>query len=139
MSETTKRDPLANIEAFEAGAFRVAHVARQLLADHPDLPIREIRPQSSAYQDPGRTYASLEISAGSTAGVRAWADALRATVKVTFYDHNSTAAAFESHQAQAVVSGVDVAVVATRGHLNEDELAAWRAQQSAAAGGGEGR
>ncbi|EGX60146.1 hypothetical protein SZN_09496 [Streptomyces zinciresistens K42] len=29
MPETSPRDPLANLEAFESGAFRVAHVARR--------------------------------------------------------------------------------------------------------------
>lgn len=142
MSDTTgytERTPLATVEAFEAAAFRAASVARRLLADHPDLPVRQIRPNASAYADTDSTFAQLEISTRSVDGVRAWAEVLGTTVTVHFHDaRGSSTLAFEHHQAQAEVAGVEVAVVATRRDLTDDEFAAWRAKQ-AAAEDGEGR
>lgn len=138
MSENTNRSPLATIEAFEAGAFRVAGVSRQLLADHPNLPVREIRPATIAFQGPATTHAKLEISTDDVEGVRAWADALGTTVSVAFYDARGASSAFEHHEAQVTVGGVEVTVAATRHELTEEELTAWRvAQDRAAAESGE--
>lgn len=133
----TERTPLATVEAFEAAAFRVSHVARRLMADHPGLPLRQVRPGASAYQD-GNAFARLEFLARDVEGVRAWAKVLGTTVKVNFHDaRGSNTLAFEHHSAEAEVAGVEVTVYASRRDLSEDELATWRAKQQAE--GGEGR
>ncbi|MDT7847248.1 hypothetical protein [Streptomyces justiciae] len=138
MSENTNRSPLTTIEAFEAGAFRVAHVSRQLLAEHPSLPVREIRPATIAFQGPATTHAKLEISTNDVDGVRAWANALGTTVSVAFYDARGVSMAFEHHEAQVTVGGVEVTVTATRHDLTEEELTAWRiAQDRTVAEGGD--
>lgn len=136
MSKSTKRDFLATIQAFEAGAFRVAHVARQLLADHPDLPVREIRLLAHEAQDPAASDVRLEISVRCADDARVWADALGTTVTVTFYDHGSTARAFEYHVVRATVGGVGVEIKTTRIDLTDAEIEAWRAQNRK---GGEGQ
>lgn len=129
MSETTERSPLATIEAFEAGAFRVAHVARRLLADHPDLRVSDIRPHANAYQGPASVHAELEISTRDVAGVRGWADALGITVAVRFFDACIGCPAFEYHEARTETGGIAVKVVASRSDLTEAEVDAWRIRQ----------
>lgn len=132
MSDNTQRTPLATIEAFESLAFRIACVARQLLAEHPDLPLMEMRPCAFGSSTTVSTSSELDITAYDTDAVRAWATALGTTVDVRFHDADSVVARFEYHCAKATVDGVRVHVGSTR-QPTEDEVAAWRAKQETAA------
>lgn len=133
MSETTKPDALVEIMVFEAAAFRVGQVARNLLAEHPGLPAKRVEPTAwvlpNPFDGPDVT-AVLDIKAGSVDGVRAWATALgvEPTVKI------STRAPWEAARAEAVINGVTVKVMGTRS-LTGDEAAAWSAAQDQAAAG----
>lgn len=135
MSERIKRTPLATIEAFEAAAFRTAHVARKLLADHPDLSVNEIRPRAatSSYMrddDMG----ALEISTDTVDDVRAWAEALGAEVEITVHADipGLQTRPFAIHRCTARIGGVEVKAIDSR-ELTEEEVAAWRAEQERAA------
>lgn len=140
MSEETRRSPLATIEAFESAAFRSAQVARQLLADHPDLSVYEIRPYAatSAYMQDA-DMGKLEISTDTVDDVRAWAEVLGAEVEITVHADipGLKTQPFAIHRCTARIAGVEVKVIDSR-ELTEDEVAAWRAEQGqAAAEGGE--
>ena len=131
MTANTKRDPLATIEAFEASAFRAAQVARQLLAEHPDLSVWEVRPRASvspASRD--NDVAALEIATDTVDDVRSWAEALGVEVEITVHDRipGLDTRPFTIHKCTARVAGVDVKVIDSR-ELSEDEVAAWRAEQ----------
>ncbi|MFM9542275.1 hypothetical protein [Streptomyces turgidiscabies] len=141
-SEETERSVLATIEAFESAAFRVGRVARRLLAEHPDLPVWEVRPFAATHPRPGSDTAQLELASRTVDDVAAWAQALGTTPNVRFHDSPLTATgAFEFHLAAQTIDGVDVRIMATRS-TTEEETAAWRAKtaeanDSAAAEGGE--
>ncbi|MCH5677862.1 hypothetical protein [Streptomyces gilvus] len=140
MSETTKRSPLQTIEAFESAAFRTAQVARQLLAEHPDLSVLEIRPRtalSSFIQD--SDMATLEISTETVDDVRGWAEAFGAEVEITVHDgFSGNPRPFAIHKCTTRISGVEVKAIDSR-ELSDEEAAAWRAEQEpTAAKGGEG-
>lgn len=138
MSETT--NVLAELEAFEAAAFRVGQLARRLRIDHPDLPVDVMQPTvwalaSSAGPD---VHAELEIHCDSVDGVHAWAAVLGVEATVTI-----AGSGYERAVAKAVVNGVTVKVSGTRS-LTGDEYAAWQARKEQAAavdtpagGGGE--
>jgi hypothetical protein len=131
VSDSTERSALATIAAFESTAFRIAQVARQFLAEHPDLPIFDINPR--AYESVhGRSTPKLDITVGTPDDLRAWAEARGVTVDVAFYDSASSAHAFEAHKVAQTISGVEVVLGATR-TPTEDELTAWRDQAAAAA------
>jgi hypothetical protein len=134
----TRRSALAVVEAFEAAAFRTAHVARHLLADNPDLPVWQLRPSVSGYQNPDvLVVARLEISTWAVDGVGVWATALGTTVNRTFFDSRGGSQAFEHHETVKEVGGVEVTIHASRRDLSPAELAAWRTQQDPTAEGGE--
>lgn len=132
MSDEQTRTPLEAIEAMESGAFRLGHVVRRLLAEHPDLPVRRIHQyvSGSAFLDeaPAVT-AQVEISVRGIDSVRACAEALGGEVKVTVM---GAAAPFEHAELPIVIDGVELRFVSTR-RLSEDEAAAWRAEQGQAA------
>ncbi|MEW2636448.1 hypothetical protein AB0903_33630 [Streptomyces sp. NPDC048389] len=131
MSEDTERSPLATIEALEAAAFRVGQVARRLLAEHPGLPVWEIRPRAIAYSRHPTNSAQLEISPRDTDAVRAWAEALGTTVDVKFYDNPARSHCFEYHGAECTIGGVEVSISATR-RPSEEEITAWRTKRDQA-------
>ncbi|MFF9279568.1 hypothetical protein [Streptomyces griseosporeus] len=138
MSGEATHSPLAAVQALESGAFRLGQVMRRLLAEHPGLPIHRFRPEVivSAYLDEeAETKARAEIGTGGIDSVRSWAEALggEATVEVMAA---STTYAFEHAEFTASIDGVDVTVIGTR-PLSDAEAAAWRAEQAAAAEGGE--
>lgn len=131
MSETTEPDALVEIMVFEAAAFRVGQVARNLLAEHPGLPAERVEPTAWVLPNPldgPVVTAVLDIMAGSVDGVRAWATALGVEATVTI----STSGPWEAAHAKAVVNGVTVKVMATRS-LTGDEYVAWSAPQDQAA------
>ncbi|WP_329311657.1 hypothetical protein [Streptomyces sp. NBC_01262] len=131
----TEYTPLQTIEFLEAAAFRVGQVWRRLRANHPDLPVSNVRP--SVYANERDTTSRLEISPDDVDAVRAWAEALGTTVDIRFHDGaGSHAHCFEYHHATVTVSGVEVSFAATR-WPTEEEAAAWRAKrdQAAEAGG----
>lgn len=144
MNEDTGRSPLDTVEAFEAAAFRVAQVTRKLLAEHPGLPVGEIRPRASAHCAYADVSAQVEIATRDTDAVHAWAAALGTTATVEFHDVRGASRAFEYHGAECTVGGVEVSVCATR-RPSEEEIAAWRERQAPTAAapsdasGGEGR
>lgn len=131
--EYAKRAPLDTVEVFEAAAFRVGQVARRLLTDHPDLPVKSLEPTlwvlASDFSGPD-TKAELEVTAGSVDDVRAWAAALEAQATVTVSDRSP----YERAEAEAEVDGVTVKVTGSRS-LTGEEYAAWQtAREQAAAG-----
>lgn len=133
MSERTERSALATIEAFESAAFRIAQVARQLLAEHPGLPLWDIRPIASERRSGIKT-AHLELSLSEVEDLLAWAEALGVTAAVRFYDAKNSAQAFEHHEATQTITGVAVVLTATR-RPTEDEIALWRERKAAEAAG----
>lgn len=129
MSEGNERSPLAGIESFEAAVFRVGQVARRLLADNPELPVRDLEPTAWTLAQGTAVTAALEITPDSVDGVRAWAKALggEASVEVRGKGARYRVAKFETE-----IAGVQVEFTAT-GAASEDEIAAWRAEQDQAA------
>ncbi|AVV46427.1 hypothetical protein PYK79_45120 [Streptomyces sp. ID05-04B] len=115
-----ERTPLQTIEGFEAAAFRAAHVARTLLAEHAALPLWEVR--LSVYAHPRAEFmnAELEISVMDAEHVAAWAGALGTTAAVRFHDADEDSGAFEFHSAKVARDGVKVSVSGTR-LLSADE------------------
>ncbi|MCC9712042.1 hypothetical protein E4N62_46675 [Streptomyces sp. MNU76] len=129
MSEDTSRNVLAELEAFEAAAFRVGQLARRLRTDHPDLPVQTMLPTvwalaSSAGPD---VHAELEIHCDSVDGAHACAAVLGVEATVTI-----AGSGYERAAAKAVVNGIKVKVSGTRS-LTGDEYRAWRAEQDQAA------
>ncbi|NWF28000.1 hypothetical protein HW130_17295 [Streptomyces sp. PKU-EA00015] len=130
----TERSPLGTTEVFEAAAFRVSRVVRRLLAEHPGLPLKEIRPSARADGFGGTRSAQVELDPREVDGVRAWAEALGAEVQVKFYDTTAGCPAFESHKATVEVDGVEVEIACTRS-LSDDEAQTWRTGQDLANAG----
>ncbi len=145
MSAETNHTPIEAIEALESGAFRVGQVMRRLLAEHPDLPMRRVRPSvyvaSWLDDEPADTAARVEISARTIDGVRAWAKALDGDAEVQTVNPSTSRASmpFEHAEFTTRVDGVVLQVVGTR-QLSAEEAAAWHAEQAAGdvpAGGGQ--
>lgn len=138
MSDETAHTPLAAVEALEAGTFRLGQVLRRLLAAHPELTFRSVRPSVyvSAYHDEAPSSSlRVDLSARDVDGVRAWAKALDAEVKTRI---NADTYLFELVELQVDIDGVELSLAATR-RLPEDEAAARQAEQDqAAAEGAEG-
>ncbi|MEH0657559.1 hypothetical protein QA860_07385 [Streptomyces stelliscabiei] len=139
MSETTARNVLAELEAFEAAAFRIGQLARSLRADHPDLPVETMEPTvwSFAGADGPKLHITLELVCGSADGACAWAKALDVEATVT----TSTTSPHKQAAAQAVIGGVTVKISGFQS-LTGDEYTAWKAAReeaavTASAGGGE--
>lgn len=126
----TERTPIATIEAFEAAAFRVSHVVRRLLAEHPALPLKEIRPSSHAYGT--APTARIEVDPGDVDAVRAWATALGAEVQMKVYDATAGCRAFEYHKATVEMDGVEVDIACTRS-MPDDQAQARDTRQNKAA------
>jgi hypothetical protein len=124
VSTYTEHTPLSVVEGFEAAAFRLTQVARQLLAEHPGLPINDIRP--SVLASTHGISAQLEISVyDEGTGVRAWAEALGAAVTIDVHDVGTYA--YEHHEATVERGGVTVHVGGTR-RLTDEEFATLRAK-----------
>jgi hypothetical protein len=143
VSEETKGNALAAIEGMEAAAFRTGLMARRLLAEHPDLPVQEIRP---GYVSGGR--AELQINAGYCDGVRAWAErfGLQTESKISSYTYGTgSEMVYESCRAEGQIDGADIQFLGTR-NVEGAEREAWIAERDRAAAeqgdgaeGGEGR
>ena len=139
MTENTHRDVLAELEAFEAAAFRTGQLARRLRTEHPDLSATSVEPTVWALASSAgpSIHAELEIQSESVDMARAWAAALGVEATVTI----SPTSPYERATAHAVIGGVTVKVAGSR-YLTGDEYAAWRAAQdqadddNARAGGG---
>jgi hypothetical protein len=130
MSENTNRNVLAELEAFEAAAFRTGQLARRLRTEHPDLPITTMEPTVWAFagQAGPALHAELDIQTASVDTARAWAKALGVEAAVTV----SPTSPYERATANAVIGDVSVKVSGSR-TLTGDEYAAWRAGQDQAA------
>jgi hypothetical protein len=132
VSDETKGNVLAGIEAMEAAAFRTGLMARRLLADHPDLPVKEIRP---GYVTGGR--AELQINTDDCDGVRAWAErfGLHVESQISSYtlgnDHENV---YEACRAKGQVDGAGIELLGTRS-LDGAEREAWIAERDQAAAG----
>jgi hypothetical protein len=134
---------LAAIEGMEAAAFRTGLMARRLLAEHPDLPVKEIRP---GYVGGGN--AELQIDTDDCDGVRAWAErfGLRAESKISSYVlGNGYENVYEACRAKGKIDGVGIQLLGTR-NVDGAEREAWIAERDQAAAeqgdgaeGGEGR
>ncbi|WP_405994998.1 hypothetical protein [Streptomyces sp. NBC_00986] len=132
MSGQTEHTPIEAVEALESGAFRVGQVMRRLLAEHPDLPIRSIRPSvyvSGYFDEKASVAARVDVSSGSVDGVRAWAEALGGEPVIRIIGPDQP---FEHAELVVDVDGVSVEVAGTR-RLSDDETEAWRAEQDRAA------
>lgn len=133
MNEQT--NPLALIQAMEAAAFRTGLMARRLLAENPDLPVREIRP---GYVGGGS--GELHINADDCEGARAWAErlGLQTESRIRSYDvGNGYENVYESCRAKGEIDGVGVEFLGTRS-VDGEEREAWIAERDqAAAEGGE--
>lgn len=122
-------NPLAAIERMEAAAFRVSRVTRQLLADHPDLPMKDLLPGAVTI---GRT--EIDFSAGSIEGATAWAEALG--VELTRTSHPDAIYGWHGYEAAHVsadIGGVHVRITGTRS-LTAAEAAVRQAAKATPAG-----
>ncbi|MCR3732221.1 hypothetical protein FHS35_009139 [Streptomyces umbrinus] len=126
MSEETKGNVLAGIDAMEAAAFRTGLMARRLLAGHPDLPVKEIRP---GFVSGG--HAELQINTDDCDGVRLWAERFGLSVEsdISSYtlgnDHENV---YEACRAKGQVDGVGIELLGTRS-LDGAEREAWLAER----------
>lgn len=130
MSQDTELSPLAAIEAMEAAAFRTGLMARRLLAEHPDLPVKEIRP---GFVTGGK--AELDITVDSCDNVRAWAErfGLHAALRINSYTVVSGYEnVYESCTAKGMFDGIDIRVLGTR-NVDGAEREAWIAERDQAA------
>jgi hypothetical protein len=120
---SVKTNPLAAVEAMEAAAFRTGHMARRLLAEHPDLSVREIR---LGYVSGGK--AELEIDADTCDAARAWADRLGLDVELKTssykYDNSVYEVVYEACHAKGLIDGVSLDVSGTRS-VEGAEREAW--------------
>lgn len=101
-------DPLAAIDAMELAAWRVAQTARQLRREHPDLPVREMRPDSITVGKP-----ELEIGAGSLVGAQEWAECLGVELHREIRDYAADTV-WEHATAETWIGDVHVSVYGTR-------------------------
>lgn len=141
MSETSHA--LAAIEAMETAAFRTGMMARRLLAEHPDLPVKEIRP---GFVSGGK--AEVCVTVDDCDGVRAWAErlGLRAESEIRSYTVVSGYEnVYESTNAKGVLDGIGIELLGTR-VVDGAEREAWIAERDRTAAepepapaGGEGR
>lgn len=127
MSEQT--NPLERVLRAESALFRLGVVARRLIAEHPDLPVRSITPYLGAPD--GTLPDGLTINPGSADGFMQWAAALGAAAEpddVT--DHGDYG--YRYHAATGAVDGIRV-TLSRVALLSRDEIAAWRAEQAGGA------
>ncbi|MGW3417023.1 hypothetical protein [Streptomyces phaeochromogenes] len=132
MSDATEGNVLARIDAMEAAAFRAGLMARRLLAEHPDLPVKEIRP---GFVGGGR--AELQINTDDCDGVSVWAERLGLPVesKISSYTYDTGyEMVFEACRAEGQVDGVGIELLGTRS-LDGAEREAWIAERDQAAAG----
>jgi hypothetical protein len=140
MTENTSRNVLAELEAFEAVAFRIGQLARRLRTENPDLPATGMLPTVwvLAGMDGPAVHADLEIECDSVDDVRAWAKALDVEATVT----TDARSPYKRAAAEVLIVGVTVKVSGSQ-TLTGDEYTAWRAAReqaalaTAAAGGAE--
>lgn len=101
-------DPMAGIEAMELAAWRVGQAARQMLREHPDLPVYEMRAGSVSTGKP-----DLDVSVNTVDDVRTWASrtGVTATSNIRAYGTDFVG---EFVSASADLNGVTVAVFCTR-------------------------
>jgi hypothetical protein len=140
VSDETSHTPLEAIEAMESGAFRVGQVMRRLLAEHPGLPVFYFRPSVhvTAWLDdePAETTLTLQFSARTVDGVRAWASALDVAVETDIKNWGvagNPRALSESAEMTTTVDGVQLVITGSRA-LSAEEAAAWHAEQEQTAG-----
>lgn len=105
---TPSPDPLRTVVAMEAAAFRTGQIARQLVADHPNLPLDGIEPTVATYDDLRGIVvrARLELQLSSAQVAQDWAAALGCEHTVTEHETGygpSTVAKFET-----VIDGVTI-------------------------------
>jgi len=139
MSEETTRNVLAELDAFEAAAFRVGQLIRRLRAENPGLQVNAMQPTVwvLANANGPSVHADLEIECDSVDAVHAWAAVLNVEAAVTV----DTRHPYGRGVAKAVVADIAVKVSGSR-FLTGDEHAAWQAGQdqatvTASTGGGE--
>lgn len=125
--------PREVLEAYEAAAFRLSGVARRLLAENPDLPVREVTPSAGGTAFGGGR-ATLRLVPDTEDGVKAWALVLGVEAETEFFDKNVGGEPFLFFDAKAEIDGVEVQVQGSR-RLSGDELELWRGKQQSAAGG----
>ncbi|WP_340382254.1 hypothetical protein U5640_36210 [Streptomyces sp. SS7] len=142
MSDNAVHTPLEAIEALESATFRMGQALRQVLAEHPGLPIRTFHPsvRVDGYLDEqARARASVEISARDVNGVEAWAKALGGEPE--YRTHTVPNRPFLHADLTVTLGGTAVRIYGTR-PLTDAETAALPAEQQAdadAEAGGEAR
>lgn len=136
MSDTGGHTPLQTIEALEAAAFRTGQALRQVLAEHPELPIRALHPyvHVSGYLDEeATTRASVEISTHGVDGVHAWAQALGGEPVISI--HGDSAHPFEHAELKVTLGGTEVRICGTRRLTDAAAALDSEKDQAPAAGG----
>jgi len=126
----TKLNLLAGVEAMEAATFRLGHVARRLLNDHPDLPVLDIEPTAWAMSHGTHITAYLEVTPKSLDGASAWAHALGVEAAVQLCGKPGTVP-YRKVEFETEVDGVLVKVMVT-GAASDDERTAWATQEAPA-------
>ncbi|MFI6274273.1 hypothetical protein [Streptomyces sp. NPDC050988] len=132
MSDETEGSVLAAIEAMEAAAFRTGLMARRLLAEHPDLSVKEIR---AGFVAGG--HAELHINTDECDGVRVWAErfGLRVESNISSYTlGNGRENVYEACTAEGEIDGVGIKLLGTRA-VEGAEGEAWIAERDQAAAG----
>ncbi|MCZ7414275.1 hypothetical protein [Streptomyces sp. WMMC897] len=109
-----KTDPMIAITGMEAAAWRASRLARQLLADHPDLPL-----QSFATAVDGSSYsggnAKVELRCETYDDTRAWAKRLDIDLGTrSFQYRTSQSAAMEVLSGEVELHDVTVHLSANR-------------------------
>lgn len=126
VSADTKGNALAQIEAMEAAAFRTGLMARRLLAEHPDLPVKGIRP---GFVAGGR--AELHITTDSCDDVRAWAERLGLQAEAEIRSYKVVSGyenVYEACGAKGDVDGIGIELLGTRS-VDGAEREAWIAER----------
>ncbi|MGW3410298.1 hypothetical protein [Streptomyces sp. NPDC000888] len=139
----SRKELLATVTELESAAFRIAHVARKLITEHPDLAPWQIQPHVSVFgdRDGPKADAVLRLFAADFEQLHAWAGVLGTEVQLSFYEGSTGTGPFLSGKATAEIDGIPVEVSDTRSDLAEDELTTWRARQAEASSpqGGDAR
>lgn len=137
MAKTT--NPLLDaVTQMESHAFRAGQVARRVLAEHPQLTVRNATAglYASIYRDGEcSSQAELTVRVDGTDAVRTWSQVLGVETESKTQETGG-GHAYETADCMATVDGVIVQVTGAR-HLTDEETDAWRAQQATAAEGGE--
>jgi hypothetical protein len=113
-----RNNPLAELELLESAVFRLGCTARRLLAEHPQLPVKEFWP---SYGD-----VELTVYVETIQDVMAWAVVLGAEAVHEVHDYGHYA--YRSCRATTQTGGVTVVLLGTE-TMTQTEADRWRAQQ----------